>query len=104
MALPEAVLGPLAKRAMRVDCGGKKRLKLLVLLAAYADAGEPSPPARVLAERLGIQVPDLDRLLKALQRDGHLKVAWRAGERGKSGARKNVYTLHLDEAERVMVP
>jgi hypothetical protein len=92
VTLPEPILGPLAKRAMRIGAGGKKRLKLLVLLAAYADAGEPSPPARVLAERLEINIDALDGLLRQLERDGYLTVAWRKG-----ADRRNVYTLHLDE-------
>jgi DNA-binding MarR family transcriptional regulator len=87
----EPVLGPLAKRAMRTDVGGKKRLKLLVLIAAYADAGEPSPAAQTLAERVGVDIPTFDALLKRLQRDGHLKVA-----RQKGRQRRNVYELHLD--------
>jgi DNA-binding MarR family transcriptional regulator len=80
---------------MRTNPGGRKRLKLLVLLAAYADAEEPSPPARALAERLGIQISDLDRLLKRLQRDGYLTVAWRKGPN-----ERNVYTLRLGDDER----
>jgi hypothetical protein len=105
MALPEPVLGPLAKRAMRVDCGGNTRLKLLVLIAAYADAGEPSPPVSVLARRLGIKrVQDLDPLLKRLALDGHIEIAWRASEPGPSGARRNVYRLRLAEPEVVMRP
>ncbi len=106
MALPEPVLGPLAKRAMRTDTGGKKRLRLLVLIAAFADAGGVSPPARGLCRRLGIEkVKDLDHLLKALARDGHLEVGWRAGEPGKSGGRKNIYRLRFGERNgEVMKP
>jgi hypothetical protein len=105
VALPDPVLGPLAKRAMRVDPGGNKRRKLLVLIAAYADAGEPSPPVKALARRLGIRkVQDVDHLLRRLARDGHVEVAWRASEPGPGGARRNVYRLRLEEPEVVTRP
>ena len=39
---------------MRLPIKGKKRRKLLVLISAYLDAGEPSPAVRVLAKRTGL--------------------------------------------------
>ena len=66
-------LGPLAKAAMRVETGSKRR-KLLVLIATYADAGEESPAAGTLAAKLGRPVPVLDALLAALEREGLLEV------------------------------
>jgi len=85
------VLGPQAKQAMRTDCGGKKRLKLLVLIAAYADAGEASPRAMTLCERLGIDMGTFDQLLARLQKDGFLKVHRRTGPN-----RRNRYELFLN--------
>jgi DNA-binding PadR family transcriptional regulator len=87
----EPILGSQARRAMRLDVGGKKRLKLIVLLGAYLDANEPSPSAQTLSERLGIDIRTLDALLKLLQRDGFLEIAWQKGRN-----RRNVYTVHLD--------
>jgi len=61
---------------------------LYVLLAAYADAGEASPSAATLCKRLGIDIKTLDALLRRLERDGHLRVAWRQGP-----SQRNVYSL-----------
>jgi len=76
---------------MHVDAGGQKRLKLLALIAAYLDAGERSPAAMTLCERLGVDIKTFDALLKCLQRDGFLKVHWRRGP-----GHRNIYELHLD--------
>jgi hypothetical protein len=84
----QPVLGPQARRAMRLDTGGGKRLRLLVLLAAFADAGEPSPSAKTLRERLGVDIKTLDALLKRLECDRFLEVAWRSGPNGR-----NVYRI-----------
>jgi hypothetical protein len=96
--------GPLFKWAAKQDVGGQKRRRLLCLVAAYADAGEPSPPAYELARRAGIPLnpsPQVfDGLLKALVRDGLLEVRWKAGKPGPTGGRRNVYTLKLDGGGR----
>jgi DNA-binding MarR family transcriptional regulator len=83
------VLGPLAKRAMRIHAGGDKRRKLLVLICAYADAGEPSPAVATLAARLKLPNQAIDPLLDHLQQDGFLTVARREHHR-------NVYTVHFN--------
>lgn len=75
-------LGPLAKAAMRVETGEKRR-KLLVLIAAYADAGEESPAVATLAARTGLKVKKLDLLLCSLTRDGHLHVTRTRNKRNR---------------------
>jgi hypothetical protein len=79
------VLGERARLALRTDAGGRKRQKLLVLLAAYADAGE-TPTVRVLIERMGGDLPDrwhghrvrrVDALLRSLEDQGLIRVDWR---------------------------
>jgi hypothetical protein len=95
----EPVLGPLARRAARLPPSyplEKKHRLLLTLIAAYADAGEQSPPVRELARRLGLgnepgAARKIDKRLRGLERAGVLTVAWRASNGGR-----NVYTLHLD--------
>jgi DNA-binding MarR family transcriptional regulator len=93
------VLGPQAKQAMRLDVGGKKRLKLIVLLAAFIDGGEESPSAKTLCERLDLDIATFDALLKRLGGDGFLKVHWHKGR-----DRRNVYELtlpgHRDDRQR----
>jgi hypothetical protein len=86
------VAGPLFKQAAALPIEGGKRRKRLCLLAAYADAGEPSPRVRDLARITGFEVPQIDQLLRTLQRDGHLNVRWRASSHQQ---RRNVYELHL---------
>jgi hypothetical protein len=76
---------------MRTDVGGNKRLKLLTLIAAYADANEPSPAALTLCRTLKIDIVTLDRLLKRLEQDGHIEVAWQSGR-----DQRNVYTVHVN--------
>jgi hypothetical protein len=85
--------GPQFRWAARQDVGGQKRRRLLCLIAAFADAGEPSPPVNVLARQAnlgGWRV--VDGLLAALERDGFIQVRW-AGGYGKG---RNAYTLRLD--------
>jgi hypothetical protein len=101
-------MGPLAREALRLPLDGEQR-KLLVLIAAYADAGEHSPSLRVLGARLAGQerwngrakvnesgdlaIGKLDWLLRGLIRKGLLRVRWRAEEHTK----RNVYELRLGE-------
>jgi hypothetical protein len=87
----QPVLGTLARQAMRVDAGGGKRRKLLTLVAAYADAGEASPSLRTLASGLKVNWQSAEALLKLLERDGFLEVAWRQGR-----DQRNVYTVRLN--------
>jgi hypothetical protein len=77
----EPVLGPLARAAAKTPVGGSKRRKLLVLLAAYADAGESSPGAATLATRLKVPMRVFDGLLAALERDG-----WSKSSAGRESA------------------
>jgi hypothetical protein len=46
------VLGPLARRACALEVEGGKRRRLLVLIAAYADAGVCDPTADELLARI----------------------------------------------------
>jgi DNA-binding MarR family transcriptional regulator len=67
--------------------------KLIVLLAAFADAGERSPYARDLATRLDISVEELDRRLGGLAAEG---LVWTV----RRQERRNVYIL-LFNGDRV---
>jgi hypothetical protein len=78
-----------------VTVTGTKRHRLLCLLAAYADAGVCSPSMRELLGRLDLKnAMQVDALLRALQRDGLVRVRWGEGEH-----ERNVYELRLDEHE-----
>jgi len=82
------VLGPRAKGAMRaLRCThpktDEKRRKLLVLIAAYADAGEQSPAVRTFALKLRISINSVDQLLGALERDGFVEIERRKHERNR---------------------
>jgi hypothetical protein len=96
------VAGPIFRRAGEVDAGGEKRRRLLLLLAAFADAGEESPPARELCRRLDIGPELLDLLLDALRRDRLVKTQWanggRPGKRGAKGRRNRYVLLFLDRS------
>jgi hypothetical protein len=85
------VAGPTFRAAAALPVDGAKRRRLLCLLAAYADAGEHSPRMRELSRITGFEVPMIDQLLKALQRDGYVRVPWRASDHHPH--RRNVYEL-----------
>jgi hypothetical protein len=70
---PAPVLGPSARHAARLPTKGRKRHKLLVLIAAYHDAG-CHPSVRMLAGRTGLTRASVIRLVDALERDGLLEV------------------------------
>ncbi len=97
--VPTPVRGPLFRQVCALgvkQIGGHKRAKLLALLAAFADAGETSPSARVLVHKLGLgggrrSFRAFDALVAALERDGWLTVA-----RGDGRQLRNRYTLRLD--------
>jgi hypothetical protein len=89
------VAGPLFRRAAALPIPGEKRRRLLSLLAAWADAGETSPPMRDLVKRLGHTPKKIDQLLSSLGTDGWIAVEW-AGPGGpghRGGPRRNRYTL-----------
>lgn len=86
----EPVMGPLTRQAMNVPLRGEPR-RLLVLLAAYADAGERSPSARELSARMHCSVKRIDTLCRLLYREGLLSVRRRA----ERGTQRNVYKLRL---------
>ncbi|MHB1537132.1 MAG: hypothetical protein ACYCUM_13950 [Solirubrobacteraceae bacterium] len=90
---PQPTLGPLARGAAATAITGKDPLlrKLLILLAAYADAGEASPPVRELERRLRCPPERIDGLLKALIAERLLHVHWR----GDPDTQRNLYTLRL---------
>jgi DNA-binding transcriptional ArsR family regulator len=74
------VLGPRARRASdisktwQVDTGRR----VLILLAAYADAGEISPSVRELTSRLKLTIEQLDIELRKLAAGGLIWVEWHA--------------------------
>jgi len=77
------VAGSTFRRAAALPIDGRKRRKVVCLLAAYADAGEPNPPVRLLAERLNLRVQAVDALLRRLEQDGHLRVERAANQRNR---------------------
>jgi hypothetical protein len=95
------VLGPRARAAMKIDAGGRVESKLLILLAAYADAGEASPTVVELAKRMRLRVKSIDRVLDLLVAARLIEVEWAGGKAppgkraGKPGHR-NVYRVLLD--------
>jgi len=93
----EPIAGPLFRAALEVsltnDAHQRDNQKLLALIAAFADAGEPSPTVRDLAKRVGFAgkywIKKLDKRLRELERDGVLVVHW--GD--KSQLERNRYQL-----------
>jgi hypothetical protein len=73
------VLGKRAQAAMRTDVGGRKRLKVLVIIAAFADAGRTDPTIRELAERTKLPRNTVVQLIEKLEEDGHLAIAPKDG-------------------------
>jgi hypothetical protein len=77
----------------------------LALIAAYADAGEPSPRARTLLPSLGMgtsrkDFKHFDVLLAVLERDGWVKVERAARHENKP----NRYELRLGAEDRMVTP
>ena len=91
VARTSPVLGKRARLALKLTAGwsSKRDRSVLVLLAAYSDAGEPSPFAREIADRIGIDVrPDFDQILGRLAGGGLLWTVRRPDER-------NIYVLRF---------
>ncbi len=71
------------RRAILLPVTGQKRRKLLVLIAAYIDAGRADPSIRELSKRLKLQRFVVIALVDALERDGLLTVQRASGERNR---------------------
>lgn len=79
---------PNVHRAMQAPVTGNKRRKLLVLIAAFIDAGRCDPSVTELAQRSGLPRQAVVAIVDRLEKDGLLKVRPVAGGR-------NRYTLML---------
>src|SRR4051812_21928894 len=64
------IAGATFKRIAAQRIEGTKRRKLLALIAAYSDGGQPSCSADELAERLGWEPIKVRVLLERLEADG----------------------------------
>jgi excisionase family DNA binding protein len=73
-ALPEPVLGPRAPWVLRQPVAGINRRKVLVLLAAWLDAGYDDPAIRQIARRAGLEPLLTFPLVDALEREGWIAV------------------------------
>jgi DNA-binding transcriptional ArsR family regulator len=79
------------KRASKVKIEGRKRRALLLLLAAYADAGCDDPAANELVARIkDLNIGGFDGLLRLLEEAGLVTVDRDPGQR-----RRNRYALLL---------
>jgi hypothetical protein len=85
------VLGPRARHAADISktWQGDTGRRVLILIAAYADAGEISPSVRELTTRLKLTIEQLDTELRKLAAGGLIWVEWRADPRGN----RNRYRL-----------
>jgi DNA-binding MarR family transcriptional regulator len=86
---------PLARRVLAADIEGRKRKRVLAVIAAYLDEGH-APSVREIAVRSKLRrgtrdVPTLMALLRRLEEDGLLRV-----ERSTPPAR-NRYEVLIDQ-------
>ncbi|HET7053875.1 MAG TPA: hypothetical protein VFI09_08175 [Solirubrobacterales bacterium] len=79
-------LGPEARRAFAAPIEGSKRRKVLILIAAYLDAGRPDPSISELAARARLRRLAVVAIVDRLERDGWLGVE-------RAPRRRNVYRL-----------
>lgn len=77
---PKPTAGENVQRASRLPIHGAKRLKTLLLIAAWIDAGH-QPSIGELAARLGLHRVAVVALIDHLERDGLLEVERRWPER-----------------------
>lgn len=75
--------GPNVRRALAAPVGGTKRRRVLVLIAAYIDAGRDDPSIRELAERAKLPRVAVVAVVDRLERDGWLRVRRAAGRRNR---------------------
>ena len=101
MAARELTLGPLARAALRLPAGGAKRRKVLVMVAAYADAGERSPSITQLARGTKLSRWVVLNVIDRLQADGLLIVERRHEAKCQP---RNVYAIPALEGEAHVCP
>ncbi|HET7052461.1 MAG TPA: hypothetical protein VFI09_00920 [Solirubrobacterales bacterium] len=82
----QAQLGPNTRRALVLPVEGTKRRKVLVLIAAYADAGRDDPAISELSQRSGLTYRQVVFVVDRLEADGWLEVR-------RSHQRRNRYRL-----------
>ncbi len=78
-----AQLGPNARRALAPPVEGAKRRKVLVLVAAFIDAGRVDPSISELAARAKLHRGAVVRLVDRLEREGLLTVHRCPNERNR---------------------
>ena len=71
---PQPVAGATFKHAARLPIDGTKRRKVLLLIAAYLDAGAPDPSCAMLGRRVGLPSQVVATLVDRLEADGFLSV------------------------------
>ena len=71
---PQPVAGATFKRAAKLPIDGTKRRKVLLLIAAYVDAGTPDPSCAMLGRRVGLPPHVVATLVDRLEADGSLRV------------------------------
>lgn len=76
-------MGPTATRAMRLPVAGSKRRKVLVVIAAYADAGVPNPSISQIVSRTKLPRPAVVGLVDLLEHDGLLEIHRSPGVRNR---------------------
>ena len=86
---------PLARRVLAADIEGRKRKRVMAVIAAFQDEGH-APSCREIAERAklprgGRDVWLLLGLLRRLEADGLLQVTWAVPGQGRNG-----YEILLD--------
>ena len=72
----QPIMGPLARGACALPIEGSKRRKLVVLIAAYADAGVCHPSTHALLERIPEMKGSAKKLygcVRRLQEDGLIR-------------------------------
>ncbi len=86
-------------QAMKTKVGNPLRKLVLIKLADNAsDQGECWPSHRYIADQCEISKRSVINHIKALERDGLIKIENRIGERGK---RSNLYHLTLDRVQEM---
>jgi DNA-binding MarR family transcriptional regulator len=90
--MPDPVIGANARAAIRHPIDGSKGRKVLVLIAAWLDAGVDDPAISRIAKRARLPKEVTSDVVDRLERDG--LIAIRRGD--KTRRERNHYSLTLD--------